>query len=136
MIYLTRGLYVEVVEQLSGPSPKPLSSGFSETYAYLVIGLYNPAEPSERCFILLNDQREVRYVAQCHFRAIAVLPDEIAFRLRIASRDATVAPNGPARERSSHLSLVPKRGDQTVSELRRQQSRKQPHETPADCTTD
>jgi hypothetical protein len=74
MICLEPGLYVRVVEYPNGPHPQPLASGFSETNAYRVVGLYNPAETSEGYFILSNDRDETWYISQRHFRTVALLP--------------------------------------------------------------
>ncbi len=81
MICIEPGLYVRVVEYLNGPHPRPLASGFSESNAYRVMGLYNPAETSEGYFILSNDRDEIWYISQRHFRTVAIMSNTSLLRV-------------------------------------------------------
>ena len=83
MIYIAPGLYV-IVEQLEtplAPVPKPLSHGFSEDTAYLVLGGFSLAESGEAYFILSNDRDEIWFISNRHLRTSQLLPDSRAFRL-------------------------------------------------------
>ena len=83
MISLEPGLYVRIHELENGPRPLPLSSGFSVTHAYRVLGLYNPSETSDAYFVLSNDRDEVWFICNRHVRAYALMPEQKAFRLPI-----------------------------------------------------
>lgn len=84
MIYFEPGIYV-VVEQLEeerAPHPLPLASGFSERFAYRLLGIYTPSETSEAYFILANDSDEIWFISNRHFRAHAIRSEEKDFRIR------------------------------------------------------
>ena len=77
------GLYVRIQELENGPKPLPLQSGFSLTYAYRALGLYNPSETSDAYFVLSNDRDEIWFVCNRHVRAYALVPEQSAFRFQI-----------------------------------------------------
>ena len=93
MLTLCPGLYVTVQEMQGerAPQPRPLASGFSSGTAYRVLGLHTPSETSEAYFILSNDRDEVWFVSNRHFRTHALLPEQSAFRLPVASGDGVAA---------------------------------------------
>ena len=73
-----------VVHQFDGaraPRPLPLESGFSSGFAYRVLGVHAPSETGEAYFILSNDQDEVWFVSNRHFRTHALVPGSPALRL-------------------------------------------------------
>ncbi|CAM3680614.1 hypothetical protein DEFR109230_08330 [Deinococcus frigens] len=75
-------MFVRIVE-LDGPRapvPRPLQSGFLESRAYRVVGVYNPSETSDAYFILPNDQDELWFICQRHLR-FAGLHDTAAHHL-------------------------------------------------------
>lgn len=98
MITLCPGLYVTVCEMQGerAPQPRPLSNGFSAHTAYRVLGLHTPSETSEAYFILSNDRDEVWFVSNRHFRTHALLPDQTAFRLPVASGDGVASRASPS----------------------------------------
>ncbi|THF83932.1 hypothetical protein E7T09_20685 [Deinococcus sp. KSM4-11] len=90
-------MFVRIVE-LHGPRapmPKPLQSGFSETRAYRVVGVYNPSESSDAYFILPNDRDELWFICQRHLR-FAGLHDTQAHHLDWPAADAVAHQSGGA----------------------------------------
>ena len=69
-------LYVEIVPLDNGhpPRPHPLTEGkFDLTYAYKVLGIYNPSETSECYLMLANREREIWFIPQRHTRAYRLI---------------------------------------------------------------
>lgn len=83
MTSLKPGPYVRIEELENGRKPFPLSSGFSAGQAYRALGMYNPSETSDACFVLSNDRDEVWLICNRHVRAYALRPGEMAFRFSI-----------------------------------------------------
>ncbi len=81
MIFFEPGLYLRVEELENGPKPFPLQSGFSMSYAYRALGLYNPSETSDAYFVLSNDRDEIWFICNRHLRTTAILPNEHRLRL-------------------------------------------------------
>lgn len=69
-VYLQEPIWVVVQEsdRPNAPVPRPLSSGFSKSKAYRVLGLHCPTETSEAYFVLCNDRNEVWFISNQHFR--------------------------------------------------------------------
>jgi len=85
MIYFEPGIYV-VVEQIEderAPHPLPLASGFSTHFAYRILGIYTPSETSEAYFILANDDDEIWFISNRHFRAYKILTDKDDFKVPV-----------------------------------------------------
>lgn len=85
-------MFVRIVE-LQGPRapmPLPLSSGFNESRAYRVLGVYNPSETSDAYFILANDREELWFICQRHLR-FAGLHDILAHHLDHSEIQASAA---------------------------------------------
>ena len=81
MIFFEPGLYLRVEELENGPKPFPLQSGFSLSYAYRALGLYNPSETSDAYFVLSNDRDEIWFICNRHLRTIGLLPHEQRLRI-------------------------------------------------------
>ena len=83
MIHIQEGLYV-VIRQLEttlAPQPKPLSHGFSQSVAYLVLGAFSLSESGDAFFVLSNDRDEIWFISNRHLRTYQLLPGATAFRL-------------------------------------------------------
>ncbi len=83
MIALLPDLYV-VIAQLDharAPQPLPLQNGFSEAYAYRILGLHTPSETSEAYLILSNDRDEIWFISNRHVRTLGLRPGCTELRL-------------------------------------------------------
>lgn len=78
MIYTEKGLYVRPVDYAKGQGPKPLASGFSEHRAYRVLGGYAPSELGEYWLIVANDDGQIWFITNQHWRVVGVFPDSVA----------------------------------------------------------
>ncbi len=102
MIYVQNGLYVTIEEDTAptAPLPKPLQHGFSQRFAYLVLGAFSLAESGEAYFIMGNDRKEIWFISNRHLRVHQLLPGSTQFRLALAkSRSAEkngASSRGPA----------------------------------------
>lgn len=69
-VYLQTELWVTVNEsdRPNAPVPRPLSSGFSSSRSYRVLGMHCPTETSEAYLILCNDRDEIWFISNQHFR--------------------------------------------------------------------
>ena len=78
-------LYVEIVPLENGrpPQPHPILQGrFDASYAYKVLGMYNPSETSECYLMLANPRREIWFIPQRHTRAWKLLDGDAFFVLK------------------------------------------------------
>lgn len=80
------GLYLRVQQLDSGPKPLPLLNGFSQAWAYRVLGIHNPSETGDAHFVLSNDRNEVWFISPRHFRTYALLPEVRQFRFAVQER--------------------------------------------------
>lgn len=84
MIYIQNGLYV-AIRQLENPvaPPFPLASGFSEKFAYLVLGAFSMSESGEAYFIMSNDRDEIWFISNRHLRSCKFRPNATEFRIEL-----------------------------------------------------
>lgn len=70
MIHILPGTYVRVkqMEGENAPRPLPLSNGFDEDTAYLVIGASDYSETSESYFLIVNSQGQSWFISNRHLR--------------------------------------------------------------------
>ncbi len=89
MIYIQNGLYV-TIRQMDNPvaPPYPLASGFSEKFAYLVLGAFSLSETGEAYFILSNDRDEIWFVSNRHLRSHKFQPNATEFRIELIEEAA------------------------------------------------
>ena len=92
MIDFEKGLYVTIRESERAPWPKPLTSGFSEGFAYRVLGVYNPSESGECWFMMSNDRDEVWYISQRHVRTHSLDSASREFRFNVGDLGSNVSP--------------------------------------------
>lgn len=78
MLGFESGLYVTIVENISGPAPFPLKSGFSSSMEYRVLGIYNASETSEAYLIMCNDRNELWFISNRHTRFSCVNKDSLS----------------------------------------------------------
>lgn len=83
-IHLERGIYIYVEQMESGPTPRPLESGFSRGVAYRVLGVETFSETSEAYFILANDRDETWFISNRHFRVLGVLNERSELRFPLS----------------------------------------------------
>ena len=96
-MYVQDGLYVTIEEDTAttAPLPKPLQSGFSRQFAYLVLGAFSLAESGEAFFILANDRDEIWFISNRHLRVHKLLPASTNFRCRLSkSKTSSHSKNG------------------------------------------
>ena len=98
-------LYVEIVPLENGRAPKPhpvLEGRFDPSYAYKVLGVYNPSETSECYLMLANPRREIWFIPQRHVRAWRLLDgDEFFVRKESHAESNCDAVTQPGRGRRS-----------------------------------
>jgi hypothetical protein len=87
VVALEPGLYVRIQElqQERAPQPLPLSSGFSATSAYRVLGIHCASETSEAYLIMINDRDEVWFISNKHTRAHAIMPETRQFSVPLGN---------------------------------------------------
>lgn len=85
-IYVEPGLYVRIEELENGPTPRPLSSGFSASSAYRVLGMESFSETSETYLMMSNDRDEIWFISNRHVRTCALRPEETRLRYSVADR--------------------------------------------------
>ena len=83
MVTNENDLYVVICEMQGDRSPpsQPLRNGFSEKFAYRVLGLHSASETSEAYLILANDRDELWFISNKHVRAHALFPGSTQLRI-------------------------------------------------------
>jgi len=101
------GLYVRIEELQNGPMPRPLSSGFSASAAYRVLGMESFSETSETYLMLSNDREEIWFISNRHVRTCALRPEETRLRYSVAERAWTMRNNQTCLERPAEALAAP-----------------------------
>lgn len=81
MLTLDTHVLMRVVQINDEPCRLPLNSGFSESTAYRMLGMFNPSETSDAYFILSNDRDEIWYICNRDLSTVGVLDDFRGFRV-------------------------------------------------------